>query len=589
MMREGIPRARWALEPALAVGFLAVCALAALLPQGAVDPGSALLLAVAIAASRVSPGGAVTAGWFAVVLHVAALVRGEEPSGWGLVVAGAVTVFGTAAYGTRAIRGWGLAVVVVLSGTCALLGIRSVFTAVGSGLPTPAALVLFTAAYLVIGTLSAALLTGGWLLGLTLHRRAGGPARRAPFETWLMQAAGASADPVARVGGRRLTDDAIVAVVFFVVAWLAGVPASVADVAVLVLFAAVIAFRRYAPPIALALAWIGAIVQMASGAAPGFVDVAVLAALFAASAYGERVTRLTGLASVPVGAVTATGYLFVRTHPGAPLTLDAAAWGSLAVLLVASVAVLGLAWTLGLLLRTWRTARQSRRQELRTLEEHRQAQRAVVVEQERSRIARDMHDVVAHSLAVVIAQADGARYARATDAGAVDSALVTISATARAALADVRVLLAQLRQDDGAGPQPTLDDLAPLAAQMRDAGLALTWTETGAALPLGSGAQLAVYRIVQEALTNALRHGAPGGDVQVTLDWSDTGLALEIGNDLGTEREEARGDTGHGLPGMRERAVLAGGSLHAQAEGDRFLVRVHIPAGQAAPLAGEPA
>ncbi|RNE58569.1 sensor histidine kinase [Cryobacterium tepidiphilum] len=399
------------------------------------------------------------------------------------------------------------------------------------------------------------------------------------------------ADPVASADvarrRHRLTVDAIVAVMFFVVGTVAGTPASVVGFGVLVLFTAAVALRREAPPAALGLAWPAALLQMASGAGPGFVDIAVLAVLFATSAYGDRVTRLAGLASVAVGSLTAAGYLFLQAHRGAPIT--AATWASLATLLVGCVAVLGLAWTLGLLLRTWRTARDSRREGLRALEEHRQAQRAVVVEQERSRIARDMHDVVAHSLAVVIAQADGARYARATDAAAVDSALVTISATARAALADVRVLLAQLRQDDTVGPQPTLADLPPLAAQMRAAGLALSWSETGEPLPLGSGAQLAVYRIIQEALTNALRHGAPGGEVRVALGWTGADLAVSIENALDPGRDAAGGDVGHGLPGMRERAVLAGGTLNAEADGDRFRVRVAVPATPAAASARETA
>jgi len=573
-------------EPLVAVGFLVVCTVATLLPGEGVDPGSALLLAVAVASSRVSPGGALTAGAFAVVLHLAALVRGDDSALWALVVAGAITVFGTAAYGTAAVRAWGLAAVIVLSGTVALLGIRSAFLTVGSGLAAPSAMVLSAVAYLLVGTVCAALLTAAWIAGLTLRGRAPG-ARGAVGDRLLPALPTASLAGSAARARRLLIDDSIVAVMFFVVAWLAALPGSAAAVGVPVLFAAAVALRRHLPPVALALAWAAAILQMASGGEPGFADLAVLAVLFTASAYGDGATRFAGLASVGAGSLASTGYLFVRGHQDAPVTWDSATWASLVTLFVASVAVLGLAWTLGLLLRTWRTARDSRRQEVRALEEHRAAQRAVVVEQERSRIARDMHDVVAHSLAVVIAQADGARYARATDAAAVDGALVTISATARAALADVRVLLAQLRQDEAPGPQPGLADLAPLAAQMRAAGLDLHWTDTGEPTPLGSGAQLAVYRIVQEALTNALRHGARGGQVRVLLAWDSEGLSVEIGNPVAAAPEgggsgDAAVAMGHGLPGMRERALLAGGTLHAEAEGDRFTVRVRIPAGQAA-------
>jgi signal transduction histidine kinase len=249
---------------------------------------------------------------------------------------------------------------------------------------------------------------------------------------------------------------------------------------------------------------------------------------------------------------------------------------------VASVAVLGLAWTLGLLVRTWRKARLSRRQEVLAVEEQRLAQRTVVVEQERNRIARDMHDVVAHSLAVVIAQADGARYARANDPGAVDTALSTISATAREALGDVRVLLTQLRRDESGGPQPVLADLDRFLAQMRAAGLSIDWTETGHPLPLGSGAQLAVYRIIQEALTNALRHGDRSAAVRGALEWEHAGVIATIENRVlaaePSDAESGAATEGHGLPGMRERALLTGGSLSIDSSGGRFTVRARIPA-----------
>ena len=230
-------------------------------------------------------------------------------------------------------------------------------------------------------------------------------------------------------------------------------------------------------------------------------------------------------------------------------------------------------------MRTWKTARDGRLTQYKAVEEQRLAQRNVVVEQERNRIARDMHDVVAHSLAVVIAQADGARYARAQNPEAVDEALSTISTTAREALGDVRILLTRLRQDDAAGPQPVLADLDRLVAQMRSTGLDIDWTTTGTPTTLGSGAQLAVYRIVQEALTNALRHGDAGRAVYLSLAWTDGWVAVTIDNAVGvTDTAERAGEIGHGLPGMRERALLAGGSLAAESIGGRFIVAARLPA-----------
>jgi signal transduction histidine kinase len=196
-------------------------------------------------------------------------------------------------------------------------------------------------------------------------------------------------------------------------------------------------------------------------------------------------------------------------------------------------------------------------------------------EQERVRIARDMHDVVAHSLAVVIAQADGARYAAATDPRAATGALETISTTARAALADVRLLLTQLRHSQGEGPQPTLADLDALYAQVRAAGVDLRVTVDP--MPRAdppAAIQLAVYRILQEALTNALRHG--GSPVEVTSSWYPDRVELHVRNPLGAGTEPG---SGHGIIGMRERAQLAGGTLSAEVDDSAFAVRATLPIG----------
>jgi signal transduction histidine kinase len=209
-----------------------------------------------------------------------------------------------------------------------------------------------------------------------------------------------------------------------------------------------------------------------------------------------------------------------------------------------------------------------------------------------------MHDVVAHSLAVVIAQADGARYAAATDPQAAASALGTISTTARAALADVRLLLTQLRHSQAPGPQPTLADLEALYAQVRAAGVALRVDvdPTPRADP-PAAAQLALYRILQEALTNALRHG-DGGEVSVSLAWHPERVDLTVRNPVRLAQkvgeahlnpqyvpgEDAAG-SGHGLIGMRERAHLAGGTLTAGAASGDFVVAASLPL--AAALAGE--
>ncbi|CAN5479870.1 sensor histidine kinase [soil metagenome] len=370
----------------------------------------------------------------------------------------------------------------------------------------------------------------------------------------------------------QLTADVGIAIVCLLLRFTMSLESPGAVVTV-VAMAVALAIRRLSPGLALAVAWVGAIVQMLSLLPPDFSNIAILAVLFTTARYGSSRVRWLGLASAGVGALVAVVYLFFAPYSSLPngglFTTEGSRFAlGVSISLGAALAVLGLSWTLGLLARTWANARQSRREKV-------EAEREVVVEQERNRIARDMHDVVAHSLAVVIAQADGARYAASGDPTAVDGALATISATAREALGDVRLLLGQLRHNQGSGPQPALADLGALIDQVRGSGLDVDFEESGSPLPLAAGPQLALYRIAQEALTNALRHGDTSSPVSVRLRWVADAASLVISNSL---TSATQGAPGHGLAGMRERAQLVGGNLTALAEGDSFVVSARIPA-----------
>jgi len=369
----------------------------------------------------------------------------------------------------------------------------------------------------------------------------------------------------------QLVVDLVAAGVFALFGWL-GVQRSdtgASDLVVLVGFAAALALRRLSPGLALGVAWAAAILQMATSAiTPTVSDLAVLGVLYATAAYGGRVVRWAGLASAGVGALVASGYLVLvpQWNGGTSGTVDEVTRAFLTSF-VGLLALLGLSWTLGQLARIYRRARDSRRAQIA-------AEQEVITEQERNRIARDMHDVVAHSLAVVIAQADGARYARASDPAAVDTALTTIAATAREALGDVRVLLSQLRHSEGESPQPALDDLDRLVEQLRDSGLTIERTSSGPPHPLPAGQQLAVFRIVQEALTNALRHGDAVSPVTLDFAWTDQDVIVTVANAL--RSGSVQGPGGHGLAGLRERATLAGGSVTAGPDGRRWVVRARL-------------
>lgn len=208
-----------------------------------------------------------------------------------------------------------------------------------------------------------------------------------------------------------------------------------------------------------------------------------------------------------------------------------------------------------------------------SVDRERDAEREIAVEQERNRVAREVHDIVAHSLAVVIMQADGARYAAKEDPATVEPALESIAETAREALTEVRTLLHELRHSQGKRPTPALIDIDSLVDSMRELGLTVDVAAYGHQRSLGDAAQLAIYRIVQEALTNALRHGETTAPVGVDFDWGDAALTVTITNALRADGVPQIDGPGHGIPGMRERAALAGGELNVGV-GNRGMFRV---------------
>ncbi|MDQ0644476.1 sensor histidine kinase [Microbacterium murale] len=333
-----------------------------------------------------------------------------------------------------------------------------------------------------------------------------------------------------------------------------------------------VAIGRLAPGIALAVAWLGAIVQMAAGLGPLPINVAILGVLYATAAWGTTRVFWAGLVSAFVGGIVSATYISFTNgqffSAGIPSTV-----ATFVLLAFMSILALGSPWLGGFgwrMVLRWRVSRAA--QAL--------AEIATAEEQERVRIARDMHDVVAHSLAVIVAQSDGARYAAASDPQVATEALGTISQTARSALSDVRMLLTQLRHRQGDGPQPTIADLEQLFAQVRQAGVEPRVTVDP--MPPGEppGAiQLAVYRILQEALTNAIRHGA-GRVVDIRLAWLADRVEVEVRNEI-APAPVLGASGGHGLVGMRERAQLVGGSLTTGRDGEEFVVTATLPIGAA--------
>jgi signal transduction histidine kinase len=198
---------------------------------------------------------------------------------------------------------------------------------------------------------------------------------------------------------------------------------------------------------------------------------------------------------------------------------------------------------------------------------------------ERARIARELHDVVAHHVSMIAVQAESTRLTTPGISEQGQARLADIASTAREALTEMRRLLGVLRRDADAGaelePQPGLASLTELIDRARDAGAEVRFALSGEVTPLPSGVDRSAYRIVQEALTNARRH-APGATVDVELRYGDDALTIEV-------RDDGPGpadgwDTGHGLLGMRERATMAGGTVDAgPGAGRGFVVRAELP------------
>ncbi|MFE9647709.1 sensor histidine kinase [Streptomyces sp. NPDC006365] len=236
------------------------------------------------------------------------------------------------------------------------------------------------------------------------------------------------------------------------------------------------------------------------------------------------------------------------------------------------------AWYLGrrLRLRAGRAAR---------LHQEQAAEARRIVTEERTHIARELHDVVAHRVSMMTVQAGAARMVAAEDPQGALEAMAAVEEAGRQALDELRHLLGVLRPEaerDGLGPQPGLADLPRLVAEVREAGLDVLVAD-GIRNPLPARVDLSAYRIVQEALTNVLKHSGPGTRTEVHVRGEDDGITIEVLDDghgaaVRSVSAAHEGRPGHGIVGMRERALLLGGSLDAQPRpGGGFRLTAHLP------------
>lgn len=236
------------------------------------------------------------------------------------------------------------------------------------------------------------------------------------------------------------------------------------------------------------------------------------------------------------------------------------------------------AWLVGRIIRSWRSRAEALERANRELEQQRELQAEAAVAVERGRIARELHDVIAHNVSMIVVQAGAAARVLEGAEPHVRAALEAIETTGRDTVDEMRRLLGVLRDDeDGVllSPQPGLADLGQLVANVREAGLPVEVRVEGEASPLPPALDLTAYRIAQEALTNALKHAGPPAHAEVVLRYEASAVEIEV-RDNGAGKGDG-GGTGNGLVGMRERAALWGGRVEAGRTGAGWCVRAWLP------------
>jgi signal transduction histidine kinase len=279
-------------------------------------------------------------------------------------------------------------------------------------------------------------------------------------------------------------------------------------------------------------------------------DGALLVALYTVAAHQSRFRAVTAAAVVEVGVIieSARGVL-------------GDTWIKSLVFLSGLVMA---AVLLGITVRIWNDYLSWLVERAERLELERDQQTRLAAAAERARIAREMHDVVAHSISVMVTLADGAAAVGPANPASTSETLGEVSATGRQALTDMRRMLGVLRAEDVEGalaPQPGIDDLPALIGRVRSTGLGVELVVDGSTFPLPSTAELTVYRIVQEALTNIIKHATAARTTQVRLHYDRPSLHVTVTDD--GRSDGIRGTGGHGITGMRERAGVFGGTLRA--------------------------
>jgi signal transduction histidine kinase len=358
--------------------------------------------------------------------------------------------------------------------------------------------------------------------------------------------------------------------------------ASVSPVFVL-LMAAAVGTARFWPGLALGVVWLTGLAQLTTGTPLLFTELLALYVAFAGARWGGRVVLVLSGVSIPVGVLVGAVPLVLGYYsPGILVSRLRELFDlvGVSVLTALPLAFLGLvaAWLAGLALRfqdnaatSRREQREAERESARAHRETAQAYEIARLRDEQTRLARDVHDVVGHSLAVILAQAESGQFLRDDDPVALKSTLATIAGTARSSLQDVQGVLS-------ATPVPP-GRLQALVDGARETGFAIEDSSTGQQRALPPELAAVAYRVLQELLTNALKHGDRAVPVVVVQRWPDgRGEELELFVANGVSQRGGTSGGGRGLDGMHRRLEAVGGRLHVDARTPgRFAVTARIP------------
>jgi signal transduction histidine kinase len=248
-----------------------------------------------------------------------------------------------------------------------------------------------------------------------------------------------------------------------------------------------------------------------------------------------------------------------------------------AFLIFGAFAALNLAaWAVGVAVNN---VSRSRRAQLAAENRLRDTATELAVEQERNRIARELHDVLAHSLTVIVAQADGIRFIHRAEPESVEEASKVIAESARTALVETRRLVEGFSAELSNQPTHTMEDLATLADRLSSSGMPVTIETTGQPRDMTAAQQLTVYRLAQESLTNAFKHGDRSHGTHLHLVWTETSLELHIRSSLitGPAVAPTTAPSGRGAAGMKARAAAVGGWVETVRNGQTFEVLAFLP------------